>query len=76
MVQEGGLRAPKRKPLNLKVKEFWDKKELDNELRRQFDVCHSCRRCFSLCDSFKIFDLIDDSETMELILLTLNILIR
>ena len=36
-------------------------------MRRQFDVCHSCRRCFNLCDSFpKLFDLIDDSESMEL----------
>ena len=53
--------------MNLNSKEFWDKKDLDNELRRQFDVCHSCRRCFNLCDSFpKLFDLIDDSETMEL----------
>ena len=36
-------------------------------MRRQFDVCHSCRRCFNLCDSFpKLFDLIDESESMEL----------
>ena len=67
MIHEGGLRAPERKPLNLDSKEFWDDKELDNELRRQFDVCHSCRRCFNLCDSFpKLFDLIDEAETMEL----------
>ncbi len=67
MIHEGGLRAPERKPLDLDSKSFWDEKDLDNELRRQFDVCHSCRRCFNLCDSFpKLFDLIDDSETMEL----------
>ena len=67
MIQEGGLRAPERKPLNLDSKNFWDEKDLDKELRRQFDVCHSCRRCFNLCDSFpKLFDLIDESETMEL----------
>ena len=67
MIQEGGLRAPERKPLNLDSKNFWDEKDLDLEFRRQFDVCHSCRRCFNLCDSFpKLFDLIDDSETMEL----------
>ena len=67
MIQEGGLRAPERKPLNLDSENFWDEKDLDKELRRQFDVCHSCRRCFNLCDSFpKLFDLIDDSETMEL----------
>ncbi len=67
MINEGGLRAPVRKPLNIDSPEFWDEKELDTEMRRQFDVCHSCRRCFNLCDSFpKLFDLIDDSKTMEL----------
>ncbi len=67
MIQEGGLRAPERKPLDLDSENFWDDKDLDKELRRQFDVCHSCRRCFNLCDSFpKLFDIIDDSETMEL----------
>ena len=31
-----------------------------------FDICHGCRRCLSLCNSFPtLFDLIDDSETME-----------
>ena len=31
-------------------------------MKRQFEVCHSCRRCFNLCDSFPtLFDLIDDS---------------
>jgi glycerol-3-phosphate dehydrogenase subunit C len=40
---------------------------LDDELRRVFDICHTCRRCFNLCDSFPtLFDLIDESETMEL----------
>ena len=28
-----------------------------------FDICHGCRRCFNLCDSFpKLFDYIDESE--------------
>ena len=32
-----------------------------------FDICHGCRRCFNLCDSFpRLFDLIDDSKTGEL----------
>ena len=67
MIQEGGLRAPVRKTLDIESKNFWDSNELDIEMRRQFDVCHSCRRCFNLCDSFpKLFDLIDDSESMEL----------
>jgi len=67
MVPEGGLRKPERKTINISDPKFWDEKELDTELRRQFDVCHSCRRCFNLCDSFpKLFDLIDESPSMEL----------
>ncbi|PPR24712.1 MAG: hypothetical protein CFH34_01718, partial [Alphaproteobacteria bacterium MarineAlpha9_Bin4] len=58
MIQEGGLRAPERKALEIEAPKFWDNEDLDRELRRQFDVCHSCRRCFNLCDSFpKLFDL-------------------
>jgi Fe-S oxidoreductase len=35
-------------------------------MERVFDVCHSCRRCVSLCDSFPtLFDLIDESDTFE-----------
>ena len=37
------------------------------ELERVFDICHGCRRCFSLCNAFPtLFDAIDESETMEL----------
>ena len=64
---EGGLRRPKREPLGLQDPVFWDEAALDAEMRRQFDVCHGCRRCFNLCDSFpRLFDLIDAAETMEL----------
>jgi glycerol-3-phosphate dehydrogenase subunit C len=32
-----------------------------------FDICHGCRRCFSLCNSFPtLFDAIDESSTGEL----------
>jgi glycerol-3-phosphate dehydrogenase subunit C len=32
-----------------------------------FDICHGCRRCFNLCNAFPLlFDVIDESETMEL----------
>ena len=35
-------------------------------MERVFDLCHGCRRCVSLCDSFPtLFDLVDESETME-----------
>lgn len=39
---------------------FWDREVLDAELRRVFDICHGCRRCFNLCPSFNVlFELID-----------------
>ena len=35
-------------------------------MRRVFDICHGCRRCFNLCDSFpKLFDMIDESKDEE-----------
>ena len=61
---EGGLRAPVREIVDWQNEEYWDEKKLDEETRRQFDVCHGCRRCFNLCDSFpKLFDLIDGKST-------------
>mgnify|MGYP001168406853 FL=1 len=64
---EGGLRAPVRDIVAWQDEDYWDEEKLDEETRRQFDVCHGCRRCFNLCDSFpKLFDLIDESETYEL----------
>lgn len=45
---------------DLQSKEFWDSSALEKELRRVYDVCHGCRRCFNLCPSFNsLFDLID-----------------
>ncbi|MDD9797843.1 MAG: heterodisulfide reductase-related iron-sulfur binding cluster [Alphaproteobacteria bacterium] len=65
--REGGMEAPTRYPLDWHNDEFYDRAALDEEMRRQFDVCHGCRRCFNLCDSFpRLFDLIDESETGEL----------
>jgi hypothetical protein len=32
--------------------DFYDPAKLDAEMRRVFDICHGCRRCFNLCDSF------------------------
>ena len=41
-------------------------KKLDDEMRRVFDICHGCRRCFNLCDSFPtLFDFIDKSKEGE-----------
>ena len=66
-VKEGSLGAPIRHPLDWENPNFTDEKLLDDELRRVFDICHGCRRCFNLCESFpKLFDLIDESKSGEL----------
>lgn len=66
-MREGGLAAPTRHALAWEEPGFYDEGKLDVELRRVFDICHTCRRCFNLCDSFpRLFDLIDESRTGEL----------
>jgi glycerol-3-phosphate dehydrogenase subunit C len=66
-MKEGSLDAPTRHPLAWRDSDFYDEAKLDAELRRVFDVCHGCRRCFNLCDSFpKLFDLVDGSQSCEL----------
>lgn len=65
-MREGNLEAPSRQPLDWQEDEFYDKDSLYTELERVYDICHGCRRCVSLCDSFPtLFDLIDESETFE-----------
>ena len=65
--REGSLQAPSRHPLDWRSPEFTDEAALEKELERVFDICHGCRRCFSLCNSFPtLFDAIDASETLEL----------
>ncbi|HEX9789104.1 MAG TPA: heterodisulfide reductase-related iron-sulfur binding cluster [Kiloniellales bacterium] len=66
-MREGGLDAPVRQPLDWRDPDFADPEKIDAELRRVFDICHGCRRCFNLCDSFPtLFDLIDESDSGEL----------
>jgi glycerol-3-phosphate dehydrogenase subunit C len=65
--REGSLDAPTRHPLAWREPEFYDAAAIEAEMDRVFDICHGCRRCFNLCDSFpKLFDLIDESATGEL----------
>ncbi len=65
-IREGSLEAPTRHPIDWKNPEFYDETALFKELERVFDICHGCRRCVSLCNSFPtLFDLVDESETME-----------
>ncbi len=64
--REGSLDAPTRHPLGWKEPEFYQEAPLFEELERVYDICHGCRRCVSLCNSFPVlFDLVDESPTME-----------
>ncbi len=66
MAREGNLEAPTRHALDWQNPEFYSEEALYHELERVFDICHGCRRCVSLCQSFpSLFDLIDASETLE-----------
>jgi Fe-S oxidoreductase len=65
--REGSLEAPTRHPLDWNNADFWNREALAHELGRVFDICHGCRRCFSLCNAFPVlFDHIDQSPTGEL----------
>jgi len=66
-LREGNLEAPTRYPLDWRNPDFYDQASLEGELERIFDICHTCRRCVSLCGAFPtLFDLIDESKTGEL----------
>jgi len=64
--REGSLEAPTRHALDWKSDDFWNEASLFKELERAFDICHGCRRCVSLCNSFPVlFDHVDESKTGE-----------
>lgn len=64
--REGSLDAPSRNPIDWRSPDFYDETALHREMERIFDICHGCRRCVSLCNAFPtLFDLIDESETLE-----------
>ena len=65
-MREGSLDAPTRHPIDWQDPNFYNQDECNAELERVFDICHGCRRCVSLCNSFPtLFDLVDESSTME-----------
>ncbi len=65
--REGSLEAPTRHALDWNNADFWNHDSLARELERVFEICHGCRRCFSLCNSFPVlFDHIDATATGEL----------
>ena len=64
--REGSLEAPTRHPIDWRSPEFSDPAALNTELERVFDICHGCRRCFSLCNSFPtLFDAVDATSSGE-----------
>jgi Fe-S oxidoreductase len=64
--REGSLEAPTRHPIDWKNPAYYDEAKVFAEMERVFEICHGCRRCISLCNSFpSLFDLVDASDTME-----------
>ena len=64
--REGNLEAPTRHAIDWKNPDYYNEESLFAEMERVFDLCHGCRRCVSLCQSFPtLFDLVDESVTME-----------
>ncbi|HEV8017425.1 MAG TPA: heterodisulfide reductase-related iron-sulfur binding cluster [Steroidobacteraceae bacterium] len=64
--REGSLEAPTRHPLAWRTEAFYDSGALEKELERVFDICHGCRRCFSLCNAFPtLFDAVDATAEGE-----------
>jgi glycerol-3-phosphate dehydrogenase subunit C len=64
--REGSLEAPTRHPLEWRDPAFYDRGSLEAELERVFDICHGCRRCFSLCNAFPtLFDAVDATDSGE-----------
>ena len=54
-----------RPPIDWEAPAYLDGGALDDELRRVAGVCHTCRRCEDLCESFpRLFDLIDDAGSV------------
>jgi glycerol-3-phosphate dehydrogenase subunit C len=65
-LREGNLEAPTRHPIDWKGADYYDEQKTFAEIERVFDICHGCRRCVSLCQSFpNLFDLIDATADGE-----------
>jgi glycerol-3-phosphate dehydrogenase subunit C len=64
--REGNLEAPTRHPIDWRSATYYDTADCEKELERVFDICHGCRRCVSLCNSFPtLFDLVDATADGE-----------
>ena len=65
--KEGSTEAPIRHDIPWRDEGWTDMAAIEKELERVFDICHGCRRCFNLCDSFpRLFDMVDESDSGEL----------
>jgi glycerol-3-phosphate dehydrogenase subunit C len=65
-MREGNLQAPTRHPIDWQNPQFFDEADAFKEMERVFDICHGCRRCVSLCQSFpNLFDLVDATADGE-----------
>ncbi len=65
-MREGNLEAPTRHPIDWMNPDFYDEALALKEMERVFDICHGCRRCVSLCQSFPtLFDQVDATEDGE-----------
>ena len=65
-MREGNLEAPTRHPIDWQNPDFYDEARTLAEMERVFDICHGCRRCVSLCQSFpNLFDLVDATADGE-----------
>jgi Fe-S oxidoreductase len=64
--REGNLEAPTRHAIDWQSASYYDEAACNKELERVFDICHGCRRCVSLCQSFPtLFDLVDATADGE-----------
>ena len=65
-MREGNLEAPTRHPIDWEGPDFHDEAAAFKEMERVFDICHGCRRCVSLCQSFPtLFDQVDATADGE-----------
>jgi len=60
-------RAPARRPSeppehDSRSARYWDERDLEQELKRTFQVCHECRMCVTYCGSFPILFQAIDSQ--------------
>ncbi len=52
-----------KRPILFKDDGFYNLDDVKKELKRIFNICHGCRRCFNLCALFpKLFDILDQPD--------------